>query len=88
MPCTPSYCDLHDFAVAAPWCAMAWANRERDTQHYPTMDDVRREIANAMEDMPEEETVKREGAYHRKDSPKEPTVQWREPDRPFRGVKI
>ena len=78
MPCTPSYCDLHDFAVAAPWCAMAWANRERDTQHYPTMDDVRREIANAMEDIPEEKPVK-------KYTPREPR---REPDRPFRGIKI
>lgn len=29
MPCTPSYCDLHDYAVSPSWCNYAYANAPR-----------------------------------------------------------
>ena len=32
MPCTPSYCDLHDYAVSPSWCNYAYANAPRVEQ--------------------------------------------------------
>jgi len=47
--CTPSYCTLHDYPVAAPWCQMAWANASRDSTDLRQY--IRDEVKSATDDL-------------------------------------
>ena len=53
MPCTPSYCDDHDFQVAAPWCRYKWA-LAREAEQSVTIETVRREIWQAIDEVHDE----------------------------------
>ena len=56
MNCTPSYCDIHDYTVAWPWCAAASPpRREFAYLEEPTVDSVTQDtlavIANLLTDI-------------------------------------
>jgi len=42
MPCTPDYCDIHDYPVAPAFCNMAWNNArvQRSNLYAPTLEDI------------------------------------------------
>jgi hypothetical protein len=56
MPCTPSYCDIHDYPVAGPWCAMSWHTSRAPARDVEALrSEIRREIHMALDEMPEEQ---------------------------------
>lgn len=54
MPCTPSYCDIHDYPVASPWCNYAWNNTARRDPPGLTLEQVQRKIDKSADEIYEE----------------------------------
>ncbi len=51
MICTVSYCDIHDYTVAWPWCAAATPRREFALLDKPTVDSVTQDTLEVIADL-------------------------------------
>ena len=82
MPCTPSYCDLHDYPVSGPWCNYAYTNKPRSEQSPQiNIDSIKLLIREATDEVYEElrDEISNNNRYNRPESTR--TTQ-----RTFRGV--
>ena len=73
MPCTPSYCDLHDYAVSPLWCNHAYANAPRGQQPPSvSLDQVKLLIREANDEVYEDlrDEISNKNRYSRTESPR------------------